>query len=347
MSIVTETLGDIRLDEPLAYRNLTLFPLIRPVDGPPEYLTLDQAMADSSIKISEVSESGNVPDIRFENTGNKPTLLVDGEEISGGKQNRILNISILAPAKETITIPVTCVEAGRWGRHDSAYRRERERILRSRHRAEFEEADHIAFMRMRRAKHVAVTQNLKVAGSRYASQAEVWSEIEDLDGDMGTRSPTRAMRDSYETHRQSLEQYVQALPAVKDQVGVVFALNNQPVGLDLFDHPHTLSRILPKLVRSHAMEALREPESVAEVASTDAARDFIGEIVDAATTRYPAIGEGEDLRLESNQIVGGGLEARERLIHLCAFVEGREPKDPTRSRRSRFWTHRSASRRPN
>ena len=347
MSIITETLGDIRLDEPLAYRKLTVFPLTRPVDGPPEYLTLDQAMADSSIKIGEVSESGNVPEIRFENTGSKPTLLVDGEEISGGKQNRILNISILAPAKETITIPVTCVEAGRWGRHGSALRRERDRILRSRHQAEFEEADHIAFMRMRRAKHVAVTQNLKAAGSRYASQAEVWSEIENLDGDMGTRSPTRAMRDSYENHRHSLEEYVQALPAVKGQVGVVFALNNRVVGLDLFDHPHTLSRILPKLVRSHAIEALREPESVAEVASADTAQDFIGAIGNATTTRYPAIGEGEDLRLESKQIAGGGLEARDRLIHLCAFAEDGDSKDPTRSRRSRFWTHRSASRRPN
>jgi len=344
MSIITETLGEIHLDEPLAYRKLTLFPLTRPVDGPPEYLTLDQAMADSSIKISEVSESGNVPEIRFENTGSKPTLLIDGEEISGGMQNRILNISILAPAKETITIPVTCVEAGRWGRHDSAYRRERDRILKSRHRAEFEEADHIAFMRMRRAKHVAVTQSLKAAGSRYASQAEVWSEIENLDGDMGTRSPTRAMRDSYEQRRQSLEEYVQALPVVKDQVGVLFALNNHMVGLDLFDHPHTLSRILPKLVRSHAMEALREPDTVAEVASVDAARDFIGEIVNATTTRYPAIGEGEDLRLESDQIVGGALEARARLIHLCAFAEDDDLKGFNRRRRSRFGTRRTTSR---
>ena len=344
MSIITETLGDIRLDEPLAYRKLTVFPLTRPVDGPPEYLTLDQAMADSSIKIGEVSESGNVPEIRFENTGSKPTLLVDGEEISGGKQNRILNISILAPAKETITIPVTCVEAGRWGRHDSGYRRERDRILRSRLRAEFEEADHIAFMRMRRTKHVAVTQSLKAAGSRYASQAEVWSEIEALDGDMGTRSPTRAMRDSYEQRRQSLEEYVQALPMVKDQVGVAFALNNRLVGLDLFDHPHTLNRILPKLVRSHAMEALREPDTVAEVASVDAARDFIGEIVKATTTRYPAVGEGEDLRLESNQIVGGALEARARLIHLCAFAEDDSLKGINGRRRSRFGTRRTTSR---
>jgi hypothetical protein len=197
---------------------------------------------------------------------------------------------------------------------------------------------------MRRTKHVAVTQSLKAAGSRYASQAEVWSEIEDLDGDMGTRSPTRAMRDSYEQRRQSLEEYVQALPMVKDQVGVAFALNNRLVGLDLFDHPHTLSRILPKLVRSHAMEALREPDTVAEVASVDAARDFIGEIVNATTTRYPAVGEGEDLRLESNQIVGGALEARARLIHLCAFAEDDSLKGFNARRRSRFGTRRTTSR---
>ena len=95
MSIITETLGNICLDEPLAYRKLTVFPLTRPVDGPPEYLTLDQAMADSSIKIGEVSESGNVPEIRFENTGSKPTLLVDGEEISGGKHKKVPDVPVL------------------------------------------------------------------------------------------------------------------------------------------------------------------------------------------------------------------------------------------------------------
>jgi hypothetical protein len=152
------------------------------------------------------------------------------------------------------------------------------------------------------------------------------------------------MRDSYEQRRQSLEEYVQALPAVKNQVGVAFALNNHLFGLDLFDHPHTLSRILPKLVRSHAIEALREPESVAEVASVNMAQDFIGEIGNAATTRYSAIGEGEDLRLETDRIVGGALDARQRLIHLCVFAEDGELNGPTPRRRSRFWTHRTASR---
>jgi hypothetical protein len=40
--------------------------------------------------------------------------LLDGEELIGAKQNRALNLTILAPAKQVIVIPVSCVEAGRW-----------------------------------------------------------------------------------------------------------------------------------------------------------------------------------------------------------------------------------------
>ncbi len=345
MSIITETLGDIRLDEPLAHRTLTLFPLIRAVDGPPDYLTLDQAMAGSSVKVEEVSESGHVPEIRFENTGDKATLLVDGEEIIGGMQNRILNLSILVPAYATVTIPVSCVEAGRWGRRGSVDHRNRDRILRSKRREQqFRESEHIAFMKMRRAKHLAVSANMRAVGGRRSSQAEVWSEIEDLNYDLGTESPTRAMWNSYEQRRQSLDEFVQALPATKGQIGAVFALNNRIVGFDLFDHPQTLSRLLPKLIRSHAMDALRESENVAAVTSKDAAQDFMNSVSNATPTSYPAIGEGADVRLETKEIAGGGLEARGRLIHLCAFAE-EDNRDTPRKRYSRAWTRRQAPRR--
>jgi hypothetical protein len=199
-------------------------------------------------------------------------------------------------------------------------------------------------MKMRKAKHLAVSANMRAVGGRRSSQAEVWSEIEDLNYDIGTESPTRAMSDSYEQRRQSLDEFVQALPATKDQIGAVFALNNRIVGLDLFDHPQTLSRLLPKLVRSHAMDALREAENVAAVTSKDAAQDFMNSVSNATPTSYPAIGEGEDLRLETKEIAGGGLEARGRLIHLCAFTE-EDNGDTARKRYSRTWTRRRAQRR--
>ena len=52
--------------------------------------------------------------MRFVNLGDLAMLLLDGEELIGAKQNRILNLSILAPAHQTIAIPVSCVEVGRW-----------------------------------------------------------------------------------------------------------------------------------------------------------------------------------------------------------------------------------------
>ncbi|HCY13949.1 MAG TPA: hypothetical protein DG414_08950 [Gammaproteobacteria bacterium] len=325
MSIITETLGDIRIDEPLAYRSLTLFPLTRPVDGPPDYLTLTQALADGAATISEISESGSVPEILFENSADKPVLLVDGEELVGAKQNRILNLTILVPAKSSLAIPVSCVEAGRWAHREQ----------------HFSEADSLAFLKMRRRKARAVSMDLRAAGGRRASQAQVWSDIEDLVYDMKTDSPTCAMRDSFVQRQESLGQYVKALPAVDDQVGALFAANGKVVGLDLFDHPRTLASALPKLVRSHAMETLRA-SPVAEVTPPDAAQAFLSQVSGAPAENYPAIGEGEDLRLESEALVGGGLEARGRLIHLCAFAGEPGDDDTPRTRYARSASRRRA-----
>ena len=325
MSIITETLGEIRIDEPLAYRSLTLFPLTRPVEGPPDYLTLTQALAEGEATISEVSESGSVPEILFENRAEKPVLLVDGEELVGAKQNRILNLTILVPANSSLVIPVSCVEAGRWAH-------------RERH---FSETDSLAFLKMRRRKARAVSMNMRAAVGRHSSQAQVWGDIEDLVHDMNTDSPTRSMRDSFEQRRESLAQYVEAFKATDRQVGALFASNGKVVGLDLFDHPRTLATALPKLVRSHAMEALRA-SPVAEVTPPDLAQAFLNQVSTAPHENYPAIGEGEDLRLENEALVGGGLEARGRLIHLCAFAGDPDDDDTPRTRYVRSAARRRA-----
>jgi hypothetical protein len=321
MSIIFDTLNDARVGTSYSYENLTLFPLIKPVDGPPEYLTLDEAVARSAARIKEVSKSGAVPELSFENLSEKPILLVDGEELVGGKQNRILNLSILIPSKRTVIIPVSCTEAGRWAHRGASSISRRSRRFGARSSQEFQEAEQIAVPSLRMAKVRAVTENLKFARGRQARQSEVWSEIDNLAMDLSTHSQSGAMRDSYLQHRSSIEEYVQILPPIKDQVGAVFALNGRMVGLDLFDHPQTLSRLLAKLVRSHAMEALREPVVGTTTTSQQTAQTFIDSVSQATAARYTAIGEGEDLRLETQDIVGGGLEARGRLIHLCALSQ--------------------------
>lgn len=54
--------------------------------------------------------------LAFRNRGLDPAFLLDGEELVGAKQNRILNLSILVPGQTSLEIPVSCVEQSRWSR---------------------------------------------------------------------------------------------------------------------------------------------------------------------------------------------------------------------------------------
>lgn len=67
------------------------------------------------MRITEVDEEGSVPDLRVANLGDLPLVLLDGEQLAGAKQNRILNTSVLVEAHSELTIAVSCVERGRWG----------------------------------------------------------------------------------------------------------------------------------------------------------------------------------------------------------------------------------------
>ena len=119
MNAVVECLKTVRLGVPQAHLNLTVFPLLRDGAGEPGYLLLDEAVQRGLARVTEVSAMGSVPELKLVNEADQPVLLLDGEELIGAKQNRILNVTVLAGAHTAIVIPVSCVEAGRW-HHQSA-----------------------------------------------------------------------------------------------------------------------------------------------------------------------------------------------------------------------------------
>jgi len=145
MTIVERALEGIALGEPVRHMNLAMYPLLREAAAAPDYLTLDEALALGKVEVTEVSEAGHVPELKFRNEAEKSVLLLDGEELVGAKQNRVINLTILAPARSTITIPVACVEAGRW-RHNSP------RFMTSRH---------AVFSDMRAAKAASISESLR------------------------------------------------------------------------------------------------------------------------------------------------------------------------------------------
>ena len=94
------TLASVELGVPVTVDNLTMIPLLarQPREPKIDYIVLDEAMAAGEVEITEISDEGSVPDLRVINRGAKPVLILDGEELLGAKQNRVVNLTILVPA---------------------------------------------------------------------------------------------------------------------------------------------------------------------------------------------------------------------------------------------------------
>jgi uncharacterized protein with ParB-like and HNH nuclease domain/predicted transport protein len=93
------------------YKNLAMFPVLSTYSLDMDYLLLDEALAAGVIEIVEVAKEGHVPELKVINNSPRMILILDGEELVGAKQNRIVNTTILVHGDATIIIPVSCVES--------------------------------------------------------------------------------------------------------------------------------------------------------------------------------------------------------------------------------------------
>lgn len=309
-------LPPVQLGEPCAYENLTLFPLLGGTPGQPDYLTLDEALAARTARVTEVTTWGSVPNLKFVNDGELPVLLLDGEELVGAKQDRVLNLSILAPAHQTLVVPVSCVESGRWAPRSE----------------EFATSPHTQHASGRRTRSESVTQSLSASGTRTSDQRALWNDIHEKSDRMGATSATRAMGDIYRRHAADIRQYVRALGVQPGQVGAVFAINGRIQGMDLFDFAATGAKLLPKIIQSYALDAidLRNSEASGAVADTNSAREMLCRIEESPVETFAAIGEGEDARFLGPRVSGSALLARGRTIHLSAFIREEGEAAPPR-----------------
>jgi hypothetical protein len=304
METLRSTLAQVKVGPRTTFRGLTQFPLVGDgFSGPPGYLTLDQALADRVVTVSEIAGGGSVPTLQLLNEGDIPVLVMDGEELVGAKQNRTLNVTVLAPPRGRIVIPVSCVEAGRW--HSVSHA--------------FSLSKHAMYPEARARRAARVAESLAAGGVPRSDQGQVWNDIDRKMRRMGTFSKSREMRALYEDHAGSLDDYAAAFRPEEGQLGALFAIGGRLVGLDLFDHPETLSGILPKLVRSYALDAMEHAGAASAPPSSEEAEGFLRELGSTGGRRYESPGLGEDLRLRAPGLTASALLFEDRVLHLSAF----------------------------
>jgi hypothetical protein len=196
--------------------------------------TLEEARSRGDLLMTE-RDLASVPELIVENRGKVHVLLLAGEILLGGKQNRVLREDVLFPPfSGPRNIGVYCVEQGRWAGRSK----------------DFE------------AKGTFAAPALRSRLMEKADQARVWAEV-DRYAAAAAPSPTRSYQEVYEKpevqeHLKEVEQGIDPRAAAGALGGAVF-VGQALAGLDLFHDPALFAREWPKLLRAQALEAYRQP----------------------------------------------------------------------------------------
>ena len=89
-SLTLDYVRNIELGELQRYKNVAVAPLFQTTHTTVNYLTLSEALRDGTLCVTEINAAGSLPDLKVTNSDDLPVLLLDGEELVGAKQNRVL-----------------------------------------------------------------------------------------------------------------------------------------------------------------------------------------------------------------------------------------------------------------
>ena len=283
----------------------------------PTYLTLAEATDAQVVDVHELG-GGTVPEVEVE-TGADPVVIFGGDTIVGGKQNRIVNVTIWLTPSTSTHIPVTCLEAGRWD--PGAQMRFT--------------AGPKADLSMRRMLNTQVHASARVAPSfdeapsarRYAAdQGAVWDEVDRKHQRAESYSRTAALHDLYEQEASDVEGLERAFPYPEGATGAAIAIGGRLVALEVFDRPETArkqwGRVVEGAVRAHLdhrrmVAAGAVKPSRHRYPDRRALERMLGRVKRAQAEAFesPAVGEGTDVRFETERITGSALVRDEQVVH--------------------------------
>lgn len=300
-----DILGKVRVQKPLAWKNLQVFPLMQPNGHDPAYATLDDLLDRKQVEVTEVNDGGHVPTIKVLNKADIDALILDGTELHGAKQNRMVNVTVIVGKGTATEIPVSCVEQGRW-----AYRAKG-----------FASAKRTVAHRLRWAKAMMVNENLTRGAGPRTDQQQVWGHVRDYLLKAEARSATEAMDDAFTARAQEVDEFVAGLKDL-DAYGAVVVVNGEIVALDLLDHRSTFRKLWAMLLRGYAMDASLEAPQKPKSIGQRRVQAWLRTIRDEGKmTRHPVPGVGEYYAVVGRAVAGGVVKHAGRVIHVAVFPQ--------------------------
>lgn len=279
---------------PIRSGNLTVFPAVASKSyDTGEFITLDEGLHSGDVVVTEAGQArglirrrpgrpGVIHPVRdaevnrlvLINNSKRPLLLLAGEIVTGGKQDRVIGKDRIVPAEsDPVDLSVFCVEPGRWvaagGKYEFSTAREGAALfaapaVRSKAMAA---KDQQQVWDQVRSSQQAMSETVVVNGA--AAAAPIINSTSSYARVMENKDVQKQVDSVAEPVQRNYESVIRQLRE-KNAVGVVVAVNGDIVWADLFASTQLLQKYWPKLVRSYATEAVITRAKGGEVSSKQA-----------------------------------------------------------------------------
>jgi hypothetical protein len=296
--------GDYKLLAPISHGDLTIFPVVSGMaHDTAQFLTLDEGIRSGEVQVMErgnvggmirrmphgrpYTDSAQVNQLVLVNSSKRPLILLAGEVVTGGKQDRVVGKDRIVPAEsDPIDLSVFCVEHGRWvganGKFDTHASVMAQPSVRKRAMADADQSKVWEAVSSAKATMSArVAASPAVAGddaegeiSGMASKASRFS-LQQLDATSSYAKVIEngAVKQQMQAITEPMQKaYESVIKQLRNQnaVGVVVAIRGRVVWADIFASNALLSRYWPKLLESYAAESLSVPGTPGEASMKDA-----------------------------------------------------------------------------
>lgn len=246
---LTEIPGShLALGEPIHYKNMAVVPVLslKKDKFEKDYITLSEAKKNGWLEIIEIPGRESVERLLVKNSGPKDLLLIAGELLLGGKQDRVVAKDTIVASGQKAMVPVFCVEHGRWS-NSSSY---------------FEDGETMVPNEVRRA-------------AIFASQSMVWQEVENFNRESKAQGEATTVfrglnsKDVQTAINEALPILTRSVDRNENVVGMLFVLNGEVQCFELFGNAALFRSCLERLLRGYVAQASIVPSQKSAVSTKD------------------------------------------------------------------------------
>lgn len=291
------------ISEPHQKNNIVLFYLSSSEKIGNNYITFPEAFSKNLVHIEEVNEKGVVKYLKLTNKSEHKILILDSEQIVGNaiRQNRVVDSTTLIPERSTIMLKVSCCEKNRWSPAVA-----NELLI----------SDSLYFSKGR------INNSRDIYTLQKTDQFKIWEDISDKLEEFGSKSFTGSVEDIYKKRRNNVEEIVASFyPGLKD-VGVAIAIGSRLISIDIFSSNEIFKVYLPRLIRSVALDSFKKTGYKTFIKTQNVHK--LLRLIEQSDKKLhkPQVGcFGEEIRFNSEQVVGSCLYYDSKMVHFSGFLK--------------------------